>query len=752
MSSVMLIDARHAEETRVGVISNNRLDEFDYESANKIQIKGNVYLAKITRVEPSLQAAFVEYGGNRQGFLAFSEIHPDYYQIPIEDREAILAEEEAQFSKEKAEEEKKQNEQNKKAEEDETKITNKDVEVDDIIDETLLNKRRIRALKRRYKIQEVIKKRQILLVQIVKEERGNKGAAVTTYLSLPGRYCVLMPNTTHGNGISRKISDAKERQRLRKILESFTVPPGMGCIIRTAGMNRTKAEVKRDLDYLFKTWEEIREATLKSVAPKLIFEEGSLIKRSLRDLYDKHIKEVLVEGDAGFELAKDFMKRLIPSHAKKVKKYSEKVPLFNKYGVEDKIDSLFASTITLPSGGYIVFNPTEALVAIDVNSGKATKEHNIEETALKTNIEAAEEIARQLRLRDIAGLIVIDFIDMEEMRNIKTIERKFKEALKADRARIFTNRISSLGLLEMSRQRLRSSLYEISTQPCPNCDGSGRVPSMGTLALRVLRAIEDQAIGGKTSHIIVHAPQELVLFLLNAKRHVLDEVETKFNVTVLVNPTLRIRMPHFDVRGMHENQIERELQHDTAMFAPGLIENITREEMPTPVGFGKSDGRSNFAGQKRRRGRRGGSRQRHGRGYKSHHVNQQDAHHGEKPQNQSLAKPEDKIQKSVKTESQEKIEQKSATKKPKAKKSAVKKSTSKAPTKKPAAKKPATKSTVKERITKLDKKLMPEKVATSKQTVKSAAVSVEKKPAVVKKPEEKKKNARKGWWQKAANR
>ena len=409
MSSIMLIDARHSEETRVGVMTDNKLAEFDYETASKTQIKGNVYLAKVTRVEPSLQAAFVEYGGNRQGFLAFSEIHPDYYQIPAEDREALLAEEAELVKKEKAEDEPKEEPKKKttkkKKGEDEDEIEGidpkdakeaKNTENDDIVDEQLLNKRRVRALKRRYKIQEVIKKRQVLLVQAVKEERGGKGAAMTTYLSLPGRYCVLMPNTTHGNGISRKIGDAKERQRLRKIIETFTVPAGMGCIIRTVGMGRTKPEIKRDLDYLFKAWAEIREQTLKSTAPALIFEEGSLIKRALRDLYDKHISEVLVEGKDGHKLAQTFMKGLMPSHAKKVKLYEGKTPLFHKYGMEKEIDSLFAPVVTLPSGGYLVINPTEALIAIDVNSAKATKEHNIEETSLQTNIEAAIEIEAKL--------------------------------------------------------------------------------------------------------------------------------------------------------------------------------------------------------------------------------------------------------------------------------------------------------------------------------------------------------------------
>ncbi len=444
---------------------------------------------------------------------------------------------------------------------------------------------------------------------MVKEERGNKGAALTSYLSLPGRYCVLMPNTTHGNGISRKIADVKERQRLRKILGSFTVPTGMGCIIRTVGMGRTKAEIKRDFDYLSKTWAGIREATLKSVAPALIFEEGNLIKRSLRDIYDKHIKEVLVEGAAGYKVAKDFMKNLMPTHAKNIKEYKGKEPLFQKFGIEDKIDSLFSPTITLKSGGYIVINPTEALVAIDVNSGKATKEHNIEETALQTNLEAAGEIARQLRLRDIAGLIVINFIDMEEFGNVKTVERRFRDALKADRARIFTSRISALGLLEMSRQRLRASLYEISTQPCPHCEASGRISALPTLALRALRQVEGLAMAGATPHVLVQAPQELALLLLNSKRQLVDAIEKRFNVTVTINPNTNLKMPHFDVRGLSDTQLQKEVDSNF-LVAAGLMEDSTSSG---PTGFGKSDGRGSFPGRKRRRGKRGGQRQRFAR-------------------------------------------------------------------------------------------------------------------------------------------
>jgi ribonuclease E len=639
MTTTMLIDARHAEETRVSVITNGRLDEFDYETASKVQIKGNIYLAKVTRVEPSLQAAFIEYGGNRQGFLAFSEIHPDYYQIPVEDRAALLAEEQAAGKEEDRARETAPEAAPETAPEVVAEIVaepvngpgepdkaKKEILTDDFSEEGMARKRRARALKRRYRIQEVIRKRQVILVQVVKEERGTKGAAMTTYLSLPGRYCVLMPNTTHGHGISRKIGDGGERQRLRKILEEMKVPKGMGAIIRTVGQDRTKAEIKRDLDYLLKTWEDIRETTLKASAPALIFEEGNLIKRSLRDLYDKHFDDVLVEGERGFGVAHDFMKQLIPSHAKKVKLYTEKVPLFHKFGVEDQIDSLFAPIIHLRSGGYVVINPTEALVAIDVNSGRATREHNIEETALQTNLEAAEEIARQLRLRDIAGLIVIDFIDMEHFSNNKNIEKRFRDALRADRARIFTSRISQLGLLEMSRQRLRASLYEISTQPCPHCQGSGRIASIDTLALRVLRQAEDMGLKGGLDHVVIQAPQELALYLLNTKRRTLDEMEGRYGVKFTVAPSLQLKVPNFGIRGLRADEMQRELEAGTLFSGTPAMPAaaIAPPRAPRPEGFGRTDGGQRFGqghgegrdqgrdqGRRRgRRGRRGGRRHR----------------------------------------------------------------------------------------------------------------------------------------------
>ena len=486
MTMRMLIDARHQEETRVAVLKGNRIEEFDFESAEHKQLKGNIYLAKVTRVEPSLQAAFVDYGGNRHGFLAFSEIHPDYYQIPREDREALLREE-AEHAEEEA---------RLRAAEDDGDHQGSIVEVDDepmsaeIDDEaepappeeaesaseesaaeTLRRKRQ--NLRRRYKIQDVIRRRQVLLVQVVKEERGNKGAALTTYLSLAGRYCVLMPNTSHGGGISRKISNGPDRKRLKQIMADLNLPGSMGLIVRTAGLSRTKTEIKRDFDYLARLWDEIREKTLKSSAPALVYQDSDLIKRAIRDIYNRDIDEVIVEGDEGYRDARHFMKLLMPSHVRRVKQYADPVPLFQRYGVEDELSAMYQPLVQLKSGGYIVINPTEALVSIDINSGRSTREHNIEQTAYATNIEAAHEIARQLRLRDMAGLVVIDFIDMESNGHIRKVEKAMKDALKNDRARIQVGRISSFGLMEMSRQRLRTGVLEASTRPCPHCEGPG---------------------------------------------------------------------------------------------------------------------------------------------------------------------------------------------------------------------------------------------------------------------------------------
>ena len=652
MAKKMLIDATHAEETRVVVADGNKVEEFDFESENKRQLAGNIYLAKVTRVEPSLQAAFVDYGGNRHGFLAFSEIHPDYYQIPVADREALMEEErayaEAQRALDEEEETSKkrgrgrrgrtraqslkskdavetkdvedaqltgmetidldtegngltepadegsaveenaqpetsqvsvsvdeadtadapeatdtdsvENDQSAEAdqpqpevsqdveqealdtssegassqaepassdeagEEDEdstedeaSSAAEKDESIEDIADDDdTFDLRQIRKPRpRRYKIQEVIKVRQIMLIQVVKEERGNKGAALTTYLSLAGRYCVLMPNTARGGGISRKITNAADRKKLKEIAHEIDVPQGAGLIIRTAGAKRTKTEVKRDYEYLQRLWEQIRELTLKSTAPAKIYEEGDLIKRSIRDLYNREIDEVLVEGERGYRIAKDFMKMIMPSHAKNVKNYQDSLPLFARYQVESYLSSMFNPVVQLKSGGYLVIGVTEALVAIDVNSGRATKEGSIEETALKTNLEAAEEVARQLRLRDLAGLIVIDFIDMEERRNNNAVEKRIKDKLKTDRARIQVGRISGFGLMEMSRQRLRPGMIEATTQPCPHCHGTGLIRSDDNLALSILRQIEEEGVRRRTREVLVKCPVPIANYIMN---------------------------------------------------------------------------------------------------------------------------------------------------------------------------------------------------------------------------------------------
>jgi ribonuclease E len=611
MTTRMLIDARHQEETRVAVLKGNRIEEFDFESADHKQIKGNIYLAKVTRVEPSLQAAFVDFGGNRHGFLAFSEIHPDYYQIPKEDREALLAEEAAHAEEEAAlraaedadddfddeaagessgdyaDEEGYENggvteidtsDKDEVATIEDGHVENgfdhaeDDAEEPESDDERAegeegneegrgqqgrgrrrqggrdgnrgrgrakeadeLRAKRM-ALRRRYKIQDVIQRRQVLLVQVVKEERGNKGAALTTYLSLAGRYCVLMPNSSHGGGISRKISSASDRKRLKTIIGELGLPKSMGCIVRTAGLSRTKVEIKRDFDYLARLWDEIRETTLGSSAPALIHSDSDLIKRAIRDIYNKDIEDVVVEGEAGYRAAKDFMKLLMPSHSRRVKAYADPVPLFQRYGAEDQLTAMYDPVVQLKSGGYIVINPTEALVSIDINSGRSTKEHGIEATALNTNLEAAREIARQLRLRDMAGLVVIDFIDMEYGANVRKVEKTMKDALKNDRARIQVGRISSFGLMEMSRQRLRTGVLEATTRSCPHCDGSGLVRTAGSAGLSALRMIEDEAAKGKGSVISLYASQEATIYVLNAKRHDLAEIEARYGVSVEVIP------------------------------------------------------------------------------------------------------------------------------------------------------------------------------------------------------------------------
>jgi len=621
MANKMLIDATHPEETRVVVVRGNRVEEFDFESASRKQLRGNIYLAKVTRVEPSLQAAFVEYGGNRHGFLAFSEIHPDYYQIPVADRQALIEaeEQEEREAEERAAAKAKSSRRrgsNRSAaakaadearsegvsEEGQEGASPDDAQADDhpedghadehhddesngerpVSDESsdhgdengsddhashldapasdhsveeiggdeeheedavesvgaedaleeLPERRRGRG--RQYKIQEVIKRRQVLLVQVVKEERGNKGAALTTYLSLAGRYSVLMPNTARGGGISRKITNTADRKRLKEVAADLEVPEGMGVILRTAGASRTKAEVKRDFEYLLRLWENVRELTLRSAAPTLVYEEGSLIKRSIRDLYNKDIDEVLVAGDDGYREAKDFMRMLMPSHAKNVQPYRESQPIFARTGIEAQLDAMFSPQVTLKSGGYIVINQTEALVAIDVNSGRSTREHNIEDTAYQTNLEAAEEVARQLRLRDLAGLIVVDFIDMEEKRNNRSVERKLKDALKNDRARIQVGRISHFGLLEMSRQRLRTGVVESSVEVCPHCHGTGYVRAPASVALHVLRSLEDNLLKGATHNLIIRTKTVVALYILNQKRNHLAEIEARFGITITV--------------------------------------------------------------------------------------------------------------------------------------------------------------------------------------------------------------------------
>ncbi len=531
MPKKMLIDAAHAEETRVVVIDGTRVEEFDFESQNRKQLRGNIYLAKVTRVEPSLQAAFIEYGGNRHGFLAFNEIHPDYYQIPVADREALMREE--------AEEEDDHHEPRGRSASngDDEDEDDAGLDDDDVMEEEVARRRR--RLMRRYKIQEVIRRRQIMLVQVVKEERGNKGAALTTYLSLAGRYGVLMPNTARGGGISRKITTATDRKRLKGVVQSLDVPEGMGLIVRTAGAKRTKAEIKRDYEYLLRLWENIRDTTLHSVAPALIYEEEDLVKRTIRDLYDKDIDEVWVEGEAGFKEAREFMRMLMPSQAKKVQPYREPTPLFVKYRIEDHLSQIYSPVVPLKSGGYLVINQTEALVAVDVNSGRATRERNIEATALKTNMEAAEEAARQLRLRDLAGLVVIDFIDMDESKNNRAVEKKLKDSLKDDRARVQMGKISSFGLMEISRQRRRSGVLEGTTHVCEHCGGAGRVRTVESSALTALRAVEIEALKGG-GEATLKVPRAVGLYILNEKRNHLARVHESLGlfITIVIDDAL----------------------------------------------------------------------------------------------------------------------------------------------------------------------------------------------------------------------
>jgi ribonuclease E len=585
MAKRMLIDSTHAEETRVVVMNGTRLEEFDVETSTKKQLKGNIYLAKIVRVEPSLQAAFVDYGGNRHGFLAFSEIHPDYYQIPVADRKALIAEQREVMKQ--------------SATANSADFGDGDSDADDIVvhdvpaengdnghshdgenhaadgsdvvavetvagDEPEVIAPPRRKSLRNYKIQEVLKRRQIVLVQVVKEERGNKGAALTTYLSLAGRYCVLMPNTARGGGVSRKITNAVDRKRLKSIANEMDIPDGMAVIVRTAGSERTKPEIRRDYEYLLRLWDSVRELTLKSTAPALVYEEANLIKRSIRDLYSRDIDEILVDGEEGYRLAKDFMRMLTPSHARRVQLFKEPaMPLFQKFQVEAQLDAMHSAVVQLKSGGYLVINQTEALVAIDVNSGRSTKERHIEETAVKTNCEAADEVARQLRLRDLAGLIVIDFIDMEEPRNNHTVERRLKEAMRFDRARIQLGKISSFGLMELSRQRLRPSLMETSFQTCTHCGGTGLVRSVESASVHVLRAISEEGIRRRSIEVTVTVHPSVALYILNQKRGALSDIEVRYGFRVYLLGDDSLNPPLFRM-----DRVKSDLPIDAPAFKP----------------------------------------------------------------------------------------------------------------------------------------------------------------------------------------
>ena len=532
MTKRMLIDASHAEETRVVVVDGSRIEELDFESSSRKQLRGNIYLAKVTRVEPSLQAAFIEYGGNRHGFLAFNEIHPDYYQIPVADREALMREVESDHGDDDDEDEDAD-------------------EAEDEGEEAFM--RRQRRLMRRYKIQEVIRRRQIMLVQVVKEERGNKGAALTTYLSLAGRYGVLMPNTGRGGGISRKIVSSTDRRRLKTIVQSLDVPLGMGLIVRTAGAKRTKNEINRDYDYLLRLWENIRETTLKSVAPSLIYEEEDLVKRAIRDMYDKDLEGIVVEGEHGYREARQFMRMIMPGQSSKITPYREKTPLFTAFKIEDQLAQIHSPTVPLKSGGYLVINQTEALVAVDVNSGRSTKERNVENTAFRTNLEAAEETARQLRLRDLAGLIVIDFIDMDESKNNRAVEKVLKDCLSTDRARVQMGKISPFGLMEISRQRRRTGVLEGATHVCEHCQGTGRVRNVESSALAALRAIEMEAVRGGSGAVLVRLPTAVALYVLNEKRAYLSRLEQLH--------LLEINIVTDDAAARDDVEIERTASH-----------------------------------------------------------------------------------------------------------------------------------------------------------------------------------------------
>ena len=640
MSQKMLIDASHNEETRVVVVESKKVEDFDFESLKRMQLSGNIYLAKVTRVEPSLQAAFLDYGGNRHGFLAFSEIHPDYYQIPIEERENAETDKKQTKQKSRTISRKKTNvtksatvstdknslvsseqiisssevtvdieseetnelSQNFSSESQDTKNDEFDIE------ETAFKKQH-----RKFRIQEVIKVRQILLIQIVKEERGNKGAALTTYLSLAGRYCVLMPNTPRGGGISRKITNLTDRKKLKEIANSLLVPEGSGLIIRTAGSNRTKLEIKRDYEYLIRQWEQVRDLTLSSIAPTTIYEEGSLIKRAIRDLYSRNIDEVLVEGERGYKEAKEYMKMLMPSHAKNIKRYEESVPLFTKYQVEDHLAAMFNPIAQLKSGGYIVINVTEALVAVDVNSGRATKETSIEDTALKTNLEAADELARQIKLRDLAGLIVIDFIDMEDRKNNIAVERRMKDRLKNDRARTQIGRISIFGLLEMSRQRLRPGMIETSTQACSHCHGTGITRSDDSLSLAILRELEEEGLKNIYSSLSIKTPVAIANYMLNEKRERIATIENRYNLSIKIEALTDLISPEYKIERIRGGIVDPDSNNTNTTDKPQLAKNETEKTQEEKEGsLPKTNSENNLeeSQSKRRRRRRRKPKQR----------------------------------------------------------------------------------------------------------------------------------------------
>ncbi len=757
MAKKMLIDATHEEEVRLSVVTGNKLEEFDFETSSKQHIKGNVYLAQVTRVEPSLQAAFVEYGGKRQGFLPFSEIHPDYYQIPIADREV--------------------EEQTVDYDDDDVESIDEDAEVsrfDDESEELEVRSRKKRPrLKRHYKIQEVIKNRQVVLVQAVKEERGNKGSAMTTYLSLAGRYCVLMPNSSRGGGVSRKITDGQDRKRLKNILRELDEGKSGGVIVRTAGAERTKTEIKRDYKYIYSLWDKIRDKTLKSIAPELIYKEASLINRAIRDIYNNTVEEIIVAGENGYKIAKDYMKELTPSHAKKVQKYKAEdgIPLFQRYQVESQISHIYDSKVHLPSGGSIVLHQTEALVAIDVNSGRSIGERNVDATAIKTNLEAAAEVARQLRLRDMAGLIVIDFIDMENRKSNILVERKLKESLNIDRARIQVGRISQFGLLEMSRQRLRPSLIDASSSSCPSCGGSGMIPNLEISAMATLRSIEEEVFRKRSVVIRVTVPTNVGFYLLNNKRLNLSTLEENFDVRIVLQVSDAFVAPKYEIiridaegnevivgaasennkgsRGKlrkkthnaERNKSHRNNRHNTgknkgdatkqaAIDGNDTTENITIDDTP------KTDKQKTD----KQKSQNNKSRRFHGK---------QDMPISDMGKSDVLPLPTDKNStdptnekpielsdesstKNLSSDMKQSVAKKTKTKKATAKKGASKKST---------AKKVTTKKTTAKKTT--AKKSIVKKSVAKKSTIKKATV---KKAAVAQKADTPSATERKGWW------